>query len=901
MSHLNDESKAGGFRASLQAEFNQYLLKESNKYNLEDCLKVDLHCHDRNSDVPDELWGRILGLPETWLKTKKLVKSLKKNGCDVITVTNHNNARSCWELIEDGQDVLVAAEFTCFFPEYDLFVHVLTFGFSRPQEKILFQKRENIYDFLRYAHQHNIPVILPHPLYFYTSSEHINFELFEKLAVLFQRFEVLNGQRDLWQSVLTLNWITSLTPEKVKFFAKKHQLNPEEFGVDPNKPKVLTGGSDCHMGMFAGHCGSYLWVPNLSEKLKQKSASELALDAIREGHVAPFGLVMENQKLNIALLDYAAQIATKMEDPGLFRMLMHRGELKDKIACLAIGNIMLEMRNSKNTQKFFGFVHDALAGKKPSKLFKWKVPKEYKFFISYLENIADAKEGPSANYVDVVNKTKNELFTHLNQLIIKRVKGLNLTPDDKNLNNLSTEYITRKFEIPCQISNLLSGNVKSKNMSGFDIKKVVSSLSFPLIISAVLAGTTLASTRVLYKNREFLDKFANYLGKHSHSKRALYLTDTLFDKNGVSNSLSGKLKEIQKADLPIDFLICHDEAESQPHLHVIKPLVSFNIPGYTQQEIRIPDLLQIANVFYQGGYDRIVCSTEGPMALVSLFIKYMFNVPCYFFMHTDWMDFIQRTTNLNHHERDRIRRALRMLYHQYDGVFVLNSEHRQWLTEHEMEIPEENVFITAHHAQKRDDSIEPIKKSDIFSDASQETPVLFIACRISKEKGIFDLPEIIAKARQSMPDLRIVIAGTGPDEDELKQALPDAHFLGWVDKKTIHRYYSGLDLFIFPSRFDTFGNVILEAFTYGMSVLAYDCKGPRDIIEHKKSGYLVNTIDEMSQTIIDYFKAPESRHTMSQQAMTRASEYQAEPIMHQFLTDMGLPVSDEYKQQRSVA
>jgi len=128
MSHLNDESKAGGFRASLQAEFNQYLLKESNKYNLEDCLKVDLHCHDRNSDVPDELWGRILGLPETWLKTKKLVKSLKKNGCDVITVTNHNNARSCWELIEDGQDVLVAAEFTCFFPEYDLFVHVLTFG-----------------------------------------------------------------------------------------------------------------------------------------------------------------------------------------------------------------------------------------------------------------------------------------------------------------------------------------------------------------------------------------------------------------------------------------------------------------------------------------------------------------------------------------------------------------------------------------------------------------------------------------------------------------------------------------------------------------------------------------------------------------------------------------------------
>ena len=50
------------------------------------------------------------------LKTKKLVKVLHQNGCDVVTITNHNNARSCWELIDDGADVLVAGEFTCHFP-----------------------------------------------------------------------------------------------------------------------------------------------------------------------------------------------------------------------------------------------------------------------------------------------------------------------------------------------------------------------------------------------------------------------------------------------------------------------------------------------------------------------------------------------------------------------------------------------------------------------------------------------------------------------------------------------------------------------------------------------------------------------------------------------------------------
>lgn len=248
MVNLLNNPAVSNFRRSLSTEFNQYLSQERQKFSDENCLKIDLHCHDLNSDVPDELWGRILGLPETWLKTKKLVKQLKKNDCDVITITNHNNARSCWDLKAAGKDVLVAAEFTCYFPEYELFVHVLAYGFSREQEKILNKKRQNIYDFVRYTAAQDIPVILPHPLYFYTRNEKIDLQLFEKLAVMFQRFEVLNGQRDLWQSVLTLNWAQSLTAEKILGYAEKHNLDPAEFGVDPYRAKILTGGSDDHMG-----------------------------------------------------------------------------------------------------------------------------------------------------------------------------------------------------------------------------------------------------------------------------------------------------------------------------------------------------------------------------------------------------------------------------------------------------------------------------------------------------------------------------------------------------------------------------------------------------------------------------------------------------------------------------
>lgn len=179
---------------------------------------------------------------------------------------------------------------------------------------------------------------------------------------MFQRFEVLNGQRDLWQSVLTLNWVQGLTPERIRAYARKHKLDPAEFGVDPDRPKVLTGGSDDHMGLFAGDCGSYVMIPNLQERLKTEQPSALALEALRAGNVAPFGQVGENQKLNIALLDYFAQIATRIEDPGLLRILLHRGETWDKIACFTVSNVLLELRKHKHSRKFFEFVHDALQG-----------------------------------------------------------------------------------------------------------------------------------------------------------------------------------------------------------------------------------------------------------------------------------------------------------------------------------------------------------------------------------------------------------------------------------------------------------------------------------------------------------------------------------------------------------
>jgi len=457
--------------------------------------------------------------------------------------------------------------------------------------------------------------------------------------------------------------------------------------------------------------------------------------------------------------------------------------------------------------------------------------------------------------------------------------------------------LIRRFEIPLQLTSLMFGEVpqRERNISGVNVAELLDKLSFPVLVNLVLAGSQIASARVLYSNRRFLNEFSKHIGRNEHPRRALYLTDTLRDKNGVSNSLTGKLKEIQRCDYLVDFLIAHDSAEPEPHLHVVKPLAQFNIPNFGEQQIRIPDLLEIARIFYRGGYDRVVCSTEGPMVLVALFLKYMFNVPAYFFMHTDWLDFVRHTTSLDTHERDRIRRAMRTLYHQFEGVFVLNSDHRRWLIGNQMGLAKENVRLTGHHVERaKVQRVAPVRKSHLIPGATDDTPVIFTACRISREKGVLELPEIYRRAKGEVPDLRIVIAGSGPAEEDLRKALPEAIFLGWVGRERLDELYAGLDLFVFPSKFDTFGNVVLEAFSHGMPVLAYDCKGPKDIVEHGRNGYLVDTVDEMAAQVVDHFRTTSRHAGMRKAALRRIEDYQAGPIMHRFMQDLGLlPAEDE--------
>ena len=117
------------------------------------------------------------------------------------------------------------------------------------------------------------------------------------------------------------------------------------------------------------------------------------------------------------------------------------------------------------------------------------------------------------------------------------------------------------------------------------------------------------------------------------------------------------------------------------------------------------------------------------------------------------------------------------------------------------------------------------------ADLGLTRPIFLAAGRIAVEKNL------AAFLSLDLPGSKVVI-GEGPQEGELRRRFPDAHFLGLKKGRELAACLAAADVFVFPSRTDTFGLVQLEALACGVPVAAYPVLGPQDVIGDQPVGVL---------------------------------------------------------------
>ncbi len=208
-------------------------------------------------------------------------------------------------------------------------------------------------------------------------------------------------------------------------------------------------------------------------------------------------------------------------------------------------------------------------------------------------------------------------------------------------------------------------------------------------------------------------------------------------------------------------------------------------------------------------------------------------------------------------------RAIAGFYKQAQVLFAPNPELCRQL---------ENLTGRPCHLMPRGVDAELFHPSKRNRRADDRDQVLGFVGRLSVEKNV----ALLARVQDELEQLghrsfRFLIVGHGAEEGWLRERMPRAEFTGVLRGEALSAAYANMDLFVFPSHTDTFGNVVLEAMASGVPAIVTPDGGPKTIVRDGETGRIV--VDEdfasaVAEILRDPVKHAEMRDAARAYALT---------------------------------
>lgn len=168
-------------------------------------------------------------------------------------------------------------------------------------------------------------------------------------------------------------------------------------------------------------------------------------------------------------------------------------------------------------------------------------------------------------------------------------------------------------------------------------------------------------------------------------------------------------------------------------------------------------------------------------------------------------------------------------------------------------------------------------------------PVLAFLGRVCREKGVDHLPGVVERVRKACPTAHMVVVGPDDERDPISEAArryfeTESHVrrVGYLERP--EKLFALCDVFVFPSLFEGFGNVLLEAAAMGRPSVAFDVPGVNEAVAHERSGFLSPVGDEagMADHVVSLLMDDELRARIGRQAQERVDlEFRREVVWEQ--------------------
>jgi len=275
--------------------------------------------------------------------------------------------------------------------------------------------------------------------------------------------------------------------------------------------------------------------------------------------------------------------------------------------------------------------------------------------------------------------------------------------------------------------------------------------------------------------------------------------------NGVVRTLKSTMRELRALGHSVE---------------IITPLEFRTLPCPTYPDIRLSILprVKVARRLADFDPDAIHIATEGPLGLAARRFALNEGIPFTTAYHTRFPEYIHARTGM---PLSWTYAFLRWFHGPSRAVMAPTVVVQQDLEANGLK----NVVLWSRGVDLE------IFQAHKCNRLHSEPPIFLYVGRVAVEKNID------AFLALDLPGSKWV-AGTGPALAGIRARYPGVNFLGVLDQQELARVYASADVFVFPSRTDTFGLVLLEAMACGLPVAAYPVTGPLDVIGDSRAGVM---------------------------------------------------------------
>jgi glycosyltransferase involved in cell wall biosynthesis len=268
-----------------------------------------------------------------------------------------------------------------------------------------------------------------------------------------------------------------------------------------------------------------------------------------------------------------------------------------------------------------------------------------------------------------------------------------------------------------------------------------------------------------------------------------------------------------------------------PHEHLLPGLP---LPRYPGLRFGLPATASLISLWKLHRPDAIYVATEGPLGWSALRAAKRLGIPAATGFHTRF-DRYMRDYGVPFLQPVALR-WMRRFHNRADATLVptvaLHDELRSMGFLHPLRLPRA-VDGTLFHPTRRDDALRAS-----WGLRAEDLAVIHLG-RIAPEKNLGLAVRAFREIQTRCPGARFVWVGDGPSRGQLAKDHPDFVFCGIQRGEALARHFASSDLFLFPSRSETYGNVTLEAMASGVPTVAFDYGAARECLRDGEHGAAV--------------------------------------------------------------